>query len=251
MNEFGICLQTLIPVREKASETAEMITQLLFGETYDLIEINKNWVHIKNHTDQQKGWIDKKSVVDIRQADIQKLQSTEKIILNKPIVFANTQTGKIPLVAGSTFYKNHKDSFSFGDTNYSLTHKHTHLNWEETLKQFLNAPYLWGGKTLLGIDCSGFSQVIFKTKGINLPRNASQQAEIGEEIKQLEKVKIGDLAFFQNQKEKITHVGIIIDNQTIIHASALVRIDYIDCEGIYIKKTKSYSHKLKVIKRYF
>lgn len=251
MNNFGICLQTLIPIRKRATETAEMITQLLFGETYDLLELNEKWALIKNHNDDQQGWIDEKLVVNIEPSEVQMLQSAEKIILNKPLVLAKIQAEKIPLVAGSVFYKNENDSFGVNNTNYVLTEKHTPLTWEDTLMQFLNTPYLWGGKSFLGIDCSGFSQVVFKTKGINLPRNASQQEEVGEEIKQLEQVKMGDLAFFENPQGKINHVGIIIDSQTIIHASGWVRIDHIDDQGILKKEIKDYSHKLKIIKRYF
>jgi hypothetical protein len=118
-------------------------------------------------------------------------------------------------------------------------------------KSYLNVPYLWGGRTHFGIDCSGFTQMVYKLMGINLRRDASLQAEDGTLVDGLTKVKLGDLAFFGAEEGRITHVGIMLNGEQIIHASGKVKIDAIDEEGIYSKELKTYTHKLRLIKRYF
>jgi cell wall-associated NlpC family hydrolase len=119
----------------------------------------------------------------------------------------------------------------------------------EYAKFFLNAPYLWGGKTLFGIDCSGFTQVVFKMLGKNLKRDAWQQAEQGEIVNFLQEAKAGDLAFFDNAEGHVIHVGIMLNEQQIIHASGRVKIDPIDGQGIYSLDLKKHTHKLRIIKR--
>jgi cell wall-associated NlpC family hydrolase len=116
---------------------------------------------------------------------------------------------------------------------------------------FLNTPYLWGGRTHFGIDCSGFTQAVFKLQGINLLRDASQQVDQGYAINLLQETKLGDLAFFENQEGNIVHVGILLNNEKIIHASGRVKIDFIDEKGIFSEELKRYTHKLKAIKRMF
>ena len=118
----------------------------------------------------------------------------------------------------------------------------------ENALMYLNAPYLWGGRSPLGIDCSGFTQMVYRLQGINLPRDAYQQAEVGTTLSFIEESDPGDLAFFDNNEGKITHVGIILEENHIIHASGKVRIDRIDQQGIFNTEIGTHTHKLRLIK---
>jgi cell wall-associated NlpC family hydrolase len=132
-------------------------------------------------------------------------------------------------------------------TNTQQTQSASNINY--ITRQFLNVPYLWGGKTPFGIDCSGFSQIVVRCIGINLHRDAYQQAEQGKVVSFLEEVQTGDLAFFDNEEGRITHVGIMLNSHSIIHASGKVRLDNIDSYGILDAENRNYSHKLRIIKR--
>jgi len=114
---------------------------------------------------------------------------------------------------------------------------------------YLNAPYLWGGKTPFGIDCSGFTQMVYKLNGHKLLRDASLQATQGEALSFIEESEPGDLAFFDNNEGLITHVGIIMQDNYIIHAHGKVRIDRLDHSGIYNVDSRTHTHKLRVIKK--
>jgi cell wall-associated NlpC family hydrolase len=132
---------------------------------------------------------------------------------------------------------------------YNVNHACTAEALEIVAKQFLGTAYLWGGRTVFGIDCSGFVQMVFKLFNINLPRDAYQQAEVGEDVGFLAEAKTGDLAFFDNEQGKITHVGILLSPQSIIHASAIVRIDPIDQAGIVSSSSGLRTHQLRTIRR--
>jgi cell wall-associated NlpC family hydrolase len=118
-----------------------------------------------------------------------------------------------------------------------------------TAYMYLNAPYLWGGKSVFGIDCSGFTQMVYKLNGYKLLRDAAQQASQGEVLSFIEESEPGDLAFFDNEEGKIIHVGIMLENNYIIHASGKVRIDRLDHLGIYNAELNRHTHRLRVIKK--
>jgi cell wall-associated NlpC family hydrolase len=176
--------------------------------------------------------------------------------LAQPLLHKNSGSS-LTLVQGSTLPFLRGRNFSLESQEYEYTGDHILPAPEQisaaglmaSARAYLNAPYLWGGRTAFGIDCSGFTQMVFKLNGFKLLRDAWQQAELGEPLSFVEESHPGDLAFFDNEEGKITHVGLIIENTQIIHASGKVRIDKLDHYGIFNGDTKKYSHHLRVIKR--
>jgi cell wall-associated NlpC family hydrolase len=252
MYNFGVCLQTLIPVRVSNTETSEMVTQIIFGETYIIKENRGNWSKVILSYDNYEGWIDIKFVSKIDKKQYDKINNNNVVDRLFSYLINITTSEKIPLVAGSNLPNiDNRGYFNINDTQFQYS---DNLNTEKSIeivaKQFLNAPYLWGGKTILGIDCSGFSQIVYKIMGIKLQRDASMQEKQGATVDSIDDAKVGDLAFFNNQEGKVTHVGIILDKYKIIHASGWVRVDTIDENGILNTTTNEYSHKLYSIKRF-
>lgn len=257
MIKHCICHQTLIPVRNNASESSEMVTQLLFGELYKLLDLQGKWARIVSCYDNYEGWMDAKLLQFISEQNYVQMQKAESFIVKTAIAkltFLDDES-TMPLVAGSNLYNVSKDGkgvflgrpFEFGMAgDIDMLNEETVLSF---VKDFLNAPYLWGGRTILGIDCSGLTQVAFKLIGVKLARDASKQVLQGAEVAFLGDAKAGDLAFFANEDGKIIHVGILLTSNKIIHASGWVRIDKVDDNGIFNLEANNYSHKLKVIKR--
>ncbi|MEB0263326.1 MULTISPECIES: NlpC/P60 family protein [unclassified Mucilaginibacter] len=251
--EYGICNLSVVPLRAEPNDRSEMVSQVLFGEAFEILEWKDKWVQITTAYDNYTGWIDRLQFVMLGHLAYKRLVQTPP-----PVTFsAVTQAWKIidntvvhlpagaslAFLEGTTSYVgNQKFEIigTIGDTNSILN----------IAQSFLNAPYLWGGRTHFGIDCSGFTQVVYKLRGIALKRDASQQAEQGELVDSVLKAKPGDLAFFNNPEGRITHVGIIMGGGKIIHASGKVKIDSIDTEGIYSEELKRHTHRLKVVKRY-
>ncbi len=254
---IGINLHTLIAVRSNPSERAEMVTQLLFGETFRIEEEFGNWAHITNFSDNYEGWIDRKLIHYLPEENFEQWSSknTVKSTLPFGVISLNQKPFHQPLIAGSILPVSENDyKFSVGAITFIVTQipERYDLNSENIIKialQFMNAPYLWGGKSILGMDCSGLTQLVFSICGISLPRDASKQISFGSPVNFLDESKPGDLAFFDNENGDIVHVGIIKDAQHIIHASGSVRIDTIDHQGIYNHEMNRYSHKLRIIKR--
>ncbi len=240
---YGICLLTVIPMRKLPSHASEMMNQVLFGETFTILEKKENWSFIKLSHDNYIGWI---SNNQYKKSSRKKIES---YISNKTYCNIKINHIKQQLVLGSFIPKNELEK-----KNLQIDFKLNFLDlnnfdiwFQKIAKKYLNTPYLWGGRTPLGIDCSGLTQMVYRFFKINLPRDSHQQAKKGKKIN-FKNCKLGDLAFFE-EKNKITHVGIILLNKKIIHSSGKVRIDLIDEIGIYNSESKKYSHKLKLIKR--
>ena len=255
--EKGICTYTIIPVRKFPTETSEMITQILFGELFSVLEYSENWALIKLDYDEYEGWIDKKLIVKTEPEFINNLFPEQIKVSDKLICTARKDgtDGLIYLLMGSNFYNMTGNQFYLSNTKYELSYP---LNIPKPSKaetiiftalQMLNIPYLWGGRSSFGIDCSGLVQTACKVAGIKMPRDASDQAFVGETVNSIIDAQTADLVFFENEEKKIIHTGILISPEKIIHASGSVRTDIIDQNGIFSLEKKEYSHKLKVIKR--
>jgi len=245
MNQYGTPVVPLIPVRSEPSETAEMVTQVLFGETFSIIETRKKWIFIKLDFDGYEGWIDAKTY-GLIMGDI----CSHRTIIKEKITWKQTTIGKFPILMGSeiTAHKQNTTPYEIEVTEAipTATHSGTII---DLATQFLHTPYLWGGRSALGIDCSGFTQIVFKAMGMKLPRDASQQALTGTTVEFVKDIKPGDLAFFDNPEGNITHVGILLNKHEIIHASGMVQINKFDHQGIFHPLTEQYTHNLRIIKR--
>ncbi len=253
MIKFGISEQSVIPVRREPSERAEMITQILFGETFQILEETVKWSSVKLTNDNYIGWIDHKTITHITEEYFNQLKSETQFILPNLLIHVLTHhSEQMILPAGSAlpgFNKEHK-TFVINENTYHIQDHIANSNEIEALtKQFLNCPYIWGGKNPFGIDCSGFAQVIYYILGKRLPRDAHQQVNKGTAVNFISDVQPGDLAFFDDSERNINHVGIILNQKEIIHASGKVRIDHIDQQGIFSQDIKKYTHRLRVIKR--
>ncbi|MCT2562342.1 C40 family peptidase [Chryseobacterium herbae] len=232
----GICNVTVAPVRAEGSDKAEMVTEILFGESADILEVNKNWTKIKMHYDGYEGWMDTKQLRSVTDEDLVKRKVT---VVTEDFSSVLMKDGKTLLSIGS-------------EVEFPVVASRRSHDLRESIalaaKEFLNVPYLWGGKSFFAVDCSGFTQLVYKIHDIKLPRDTYQQAEVGVPLTFVEESQPGDLAFFENPEGKIIHVGIMLDNQRIIHASGKVRIDILDSTGIFNKEMNKHTHKLRVIK---
>ncbi|QPH39599.1 C40 family peptidase [Pedobacter endophyticus] len=257
-NQYGICRIAVAPLRAEPSDRAEIVSQLLFGEPVKVVEKDERWWLVENGYDAYRGWIDFRQLASITQSQFEE-QSDCKLLA--PLSFNNVLTaadGSVYHLSPGSNLPYLKDGFCYAGaekfelsfTPHDASKSDFKADIEATARFFQNVPYLWGGRHLFGLDCSGFVQTVFKMLNVKLNRDASQQAEQGELVAFLAECRPGDVAFFDNAEGKITHVGIMLSPSEIIHSSAKVKIDPIDDQGIFNKELGVYSHNLRIIKRF-
>lgn len=256
MSKYGVCNLSVIPLRAKANDKSEILSQLLFGDHFEILELKDKWAFIKASFDDYEGWIDSKQFASVTHDDAGAL---EHVILGlKPYheVLSLSINETLRLAPGSVIPKPLEGVFELGDKQYQIddtSFSDIAPDFDKAIVEharfFLQSPYLWGGKTPFGIDCSGFTQIVFRMLGKKLKRDAWQQAEQGETVNFLQEARAGDLAFFDNADGRVVHVGIMLDEEHVIHASGRVKIDPVDGQGIYSLDLKKHTHKLRIIKR--
>ena len=256
--QHGICINTLVPMRKTADHRSEMVSQILFGELYEVFEERKNWLYIRCDYDQYEGWISRNEFFALEPDQHAKLKAAPGTTVWQTLVhLKEIESGRsIHVVAGSTLYHCAGNLCSMPGKTFKVTglkekpaFPDVRTEIQEIARQYLSSPYLWGGRSPFGLDCSGFTQVVFKIAGKTIPRDASQQVTWGETIHFLNDALPGDLAFLQNEEGNVTHTGIILPDSKIIHSSGSVRIDQLDHQGIYNEDAHHYTHALRTVKR--
>ena len=246
--QYGICNLSIIPLRLEPTDTSELVSQVLYGEHFKILEHRKQWSRIRLAFDKYEGWVDNKQYILVEEETYNSLQKEAPVLSSDLVEFVfDKQQQLYPISLGSTLNPLQILEHNFEGKTISGIKPKTDLI--TCAFNYLNAPYLWGGKTPFGIDCSGFTQMVYKLNGYNLLRDASQQATQGEALSFIEESEPGDLAFFDNAEGTIVHVGIIMDDNYIIHAHGKVRIDRLDHSGIYNAEKGTHTHKLRVIKK--
>lgn len=252
-----VCCVPVSPMRADASHRSEMVSQQLFGEKSIIVEkIEDNWVKIKLKYDGYMGWVQQSHLSEIDEEHYLKVDKdltsdwVNEVDYNGHIMMVPMGSSLSAFSNGKAFWR--KSSVYFGGKVWNPDEiKINPKLVKQVAFKFLNTSYLWGGKSVFGIDCSGYAQMVYKFLNKQLPRDAWQQAEEGEVVNFLQEAQSGDLAFFDNEEGRITHVGILLNEHEIIHSSGKVRIDKIDTQGIMNLETKLRTHKLRIIKRYF
>ena len=250
---FSVCIVPVAPMRADAAHKSEQVSQLLFGEVCEVFEVSKDFTKIKGVYDHYEGWCQNTQLLPIEDERI--TDRTDLVTQWSSEITFKGQPMKIPFGSSLSFINTVK-------TSGADTSKVNSNTWQPAKEQvtadlvkrfaltYINTPYLWGGKSVFGVDCSGFTQTVFKLLGIHLNRDAYQQATQGEAVGFVQEAKCGDLAFFDNAEGRITHVGIMLDQNSIIHSSGKVRIDTIDHLGIISADTGLHTHQLRIIKRF-
>ncbi|MGJ1432607.1 C40 family peptidase [Sphingobacterium spiritivorum] len=254
---FGICNLSIVPLRAEAAHRSEMVSQLLFGECFEVLEETADWAYIKTDLDSYEGWLQLGQFAYVSIEEYSSHYSSKRLLVGLSGAYAVSGFVRIQLVHGTYVYTGQDNTMKIGAVNYNIEgdvfEPDTNSFGTEIAaisRAYEAVPYLWGGRSKAGIDCSGFSQLMYRHFNLQLPRDAYQQAEQGTIVDFLPEIKAGDLAYFDNAEGRITHVGIMLDSERIIHASAKIRIDKMDSEGIFNKDWNKYTHRLRIVKRY-
>lgn len=247
---FGISHLNNAPVRLDHNDRSEMTTELIFGDHFEIKDQWQQWYKIKITADNYEGWVDQKQIKLITDEESASYTQDKDFFLSDLVGYvSDSQQALTALSSGANLKAVPYLGLFYDDHIVYNTKKCNRAELIETALNYLNAPYLWGGKTPFGIDCSGLTQMVYRICGYNLYRDASQQVTQGETLSFIEESQPGDLAFFDNVEGDIIHVGILMGDHYILHAHGKVRIDRIDHTGIFNHDTKKYSHKLRIIKR--
>lgn len=245
--KYGICHLGVIPLRKENNHKSELVSQLLYGEAFKIIDQRKDWYKIRLLWDAYEGWITHHQATLIEETHYNKIQQEDFSCTQNLIDFVHLNKEEIfPVPLGSDLR-----GLEILNHRFENDEPPAKLVKEELVKtayKFLHTPYLWGGKTPFGIDCSGLTQMVYKIHGHSLKRDACQQARQGTTLSFIDESEPGDLAFFDNNEGDIIHVGILLQNHFIIHAHGQVRIDRIDQTGIFNAEKQTHSHKLRLIK---
>ncbi len=246
--QYGICNLSIVPVRYEPADASEMVTQLLYGEYYKILEERGKWSRIRISFDSYEGWISNSQILKIEENEYKSLCNIPRIYSADLIEFISQGNGNLTTIPlGSVLNHSRMGDIKFEGRTISGIKPKTKLI--ETAFLYLNAPFMWGGKTPFGIDCSGLTQMVYMLNGYNLKRDSHQQAGQGEPLSFIEESEMGDLAFFDDAEGNIIHVGIMMQDNYIIHVHGKVRIDRIDHSGIYNTDLKKHTHQLRVIKK--
>ncbi|GAB3236140.1 C40 family peptidase [Hymenobacter seoulensis] len=262
--EHGVCALSAVPVRAEPTDKAEIVTQLIFGECYSILLTQGNWYQVRLAADQYVGWIDVKQHLSVSVEYLHAWQAQDhprtldvvQMVSDHGSRIPVTLGARLPFFDGMTLRLGERQFFYNGAATNPQNGHGPHGPVDQRLRlvvkmahTFLKSPYLWGGKTLFGIDCSGLMQQLYGLVGVQLPRDAHQQINLGQPVHFVAQTRPGDLAFFDNADGRIVHVGLLLEDQQILHASGEVRIDPLDHNGIFRRDLQKYSHKLRLIKR--
>lgn len=242
------CIVSISPVRYEGKDQSEMVTQLLFGELITVLEINTPWAKIVTDNDAYEGFVDHKHLEFLSEKEAKRWSDGLTYVSQREVKVKTNY--EVQYICRGSFLPENVSSFNIGDKIFTvLTEQNqSFVSPVELARDYLNTPYLWGGKSPYGIDCSGLTQTVYRIFNYNLPRDASEQFHHGVEV-EFDDIEAGDLAFFENKNGKIIHIGILDGKGGIIHASGHVRLDNISDEGIIHVNSNELTHKLTKIKR--
>ena len=254
---YAVCCVPVAPLRIEPDHKSEMVSQLLFGECCIITVTDKNgWVKIVNKLDAYTGWCQQSHFQEIDDEHYYFEENDftadwiNEIDYNGHLMWVPFGSSLTAMKNGSVFWRKNTVNYT-GKLWNPLTAKCDAKNVKQLAYKFLNTTYLWGGKSVFGIDCSGFTQTVYKLLNIHLLRDAQQQATQGDLVGFLSQAHCGDLAFFDDAEGRIIHVGILLNENEIIHAAGKVRVDKIDSQGIINTDTGLRTQRLRIIKRYF